>query len=84
MRNPTQDIATAALAMLGKDADNVTQTAEAIGITPAAMLAAAWRVLERQNADAQPWHEVAAGWCREDSANRLDVILEAVRIEAQR
>jgi len=46
------------------------------------MLAAAWRVLERQNADAQPWPRLVEGWCDEASATRQDVILAAVRLDA--
>lgn len=71
-----------ALCFLGRDAQNVTQTAATLGICPGAMLAAAWQVLEQQSADAQPWHEVAAGWCDEASATRQDVIFAAVRIDA--
>ena len=74
---------TDALALLGRDALNVTQTAATLGISPGAMLAAAWQVLERQHANAQPWQQVAAGWCDEESAGRQDVILAAVRLDAQ-
>jgi hypothetical protein len=72
-----------ALALLDRDAHNVTQTAAALGVSPAAMLAAAWKVLERQSTDAQPWPQIAGGWCDEASATRQDVILTAVRIEAE-
>ena len=82
MKTHTDSTATAALAMLGRDGDTITSTANALGIHPAAMLAAAWRVLERQNADAQPWPQIAGGWCDEASATRQDVILAAVRIDA--
>lgn len=78
--NPTDH----ALALLGREANNVTATAEALGINPGAMLAAAWKVLERQSTDAQPWHEIVGGWCDEASATRQDVILAAVRLNAQR
>jgi len=82
MNTHTDSTATAALAMLGEEADNVTQAADAAGVSPAAMLAAAWQVLERQNNAAQPWTDVASRWCDEESATRQDVILAAVRIEA--
>ena len=82
MKTHTDSTATAALAMLGEEADNVTQAADAAGVSPAAMLAAAWRVLERQNADAQPWPRLVDGWCDEASATRQDVILAAVRLDA--
>lgn len=76
------DTINAALALLGEDAANVTETAAALGISPAAMLAAAWQVLERQTVDAEPWQTVARGWCSEDSATRQDVILAAVQLHA--
>jgi hypothetical protein len=69
--------------MLGREASAISQTAAALGISPAAMLAAAWQVLERQHANAQPWQQVAAGWCDEESAGRQDVVLAAVRLEAR-
>jgi len=69
--------------MLGREASAISQTATALGISPAAMLAAAWQVLERQHANAQPWQQVAAGWCDEESAGRQDVVLAAVRLEAR-
>ena len=79
---PTNKPTDSALSLLGKDANNVTQTAAVLGISPGAMLAAAWRVLERQSTDAQPWPAIAGGWCDEASATRQDVILAAVRIDA--
>ena len=82
MKTHTDSTATAALVMLGKDGDTITSTANALGIHPAAMLAAAWRVLERQNADAQPWPRLVEGWHDEASATRQDVILAAVRLDA--
>ena len=80
---PTATPTDRALALLGRDAHNVTQTAAALGVSPAAMLAAAWKVLERQSTDAQPWPQIAGGWCDEASATRQDVILAAVQIEAE-
>lgn len=82
--NPTTNPTDSALSLLGKDANNITQTAATLGISPAAMLAAAWQVLERQSTDAQPWPQVVGGWCDESSATRQDVILAAVRLDAQR
>ena len=79
---PTANPTDGALSLLGKDAHNVTQTATMLGVSPGAMLAAAWQVLERQSTDAQPWPQIAGGWCDESSATRQDVILAAVRIEA--
>jgi len=80
---PTNKPTDSALSLLGKDAHNVTQTAAVLGVSPGAMLAAAWQVLERQSTDAQPWPQIAGGWCDEASATRQDVILAAVRIEAE-
>lgn len=82
MNTHTDNTATAALAMLGRDGDTITSTADALGISPGAMLAAAWTVLERQSTDAQPWPEVAGGWVDEASAIRTDVLMTAVRLEA--
>jgi hypothetical protein len=82
MRTRTHSTTDHALALLGREANNVTQTASALGISPAAMLAAAWQVLERQHAQARPWQRVAAGWCDEESAGRQDVVLAAVRLDA--
>jgi predicted dinucleotide-binding enzyme len=73
----------AALAMLGRESNTITTTAQTLGIAPAAMLAAAWRVLERQSTDAQPWARLVEGWSDEASATRQDVILAAVRLDAQ-
>jgi hypothetical protein len=72
-----------ALALLGEDATNVAQTAAMLGISPGAMLAASWLVLERQHAQAQPWPRLVEGWCDEESAGRQDVILAAVRLNAR-
>lgn len=72
-----------ALALLGEDATNITQTAAALGVSPGAMLAASWLVLERQHAQAQPWPRLVEGWCDEESAGRQDVILAAVRLDAR-
>jgi alanyl-tRNA synthetase len=74
---------TDALALLGRDALNVTQTAATLGISPGAMLAAAWQVLERQHTQAQPWPRVVEGWNDEESAGRQDVVLAAVRLDAR-
>ncbi len=82
MKLRTHNTTDHALALLGREANNVTQTATALGISPAAMLAAAWQVLERQHTQAQPWPRVAAGWCDEESAGRQDVVLAAVRLDA--
>jgi hypothetical protein len=83
MKSPTQKHTDAALALLGRDAQNVTQTAATLGISPGAMLAASWLVLERQHAQAQPWPRLVEGWCDEESAGRQDVILAAVRLDAR-
>lgn len=83
MKTPTQKHTDHALALLGREANNLTQTATALGISPAAMLAAAWQVLERQHTQAQPWPRLVEGWCDEESAGRQDVILAAVRLDAQ-
>jgi len=82
MRTHTKQTTDHALALLGREANNVTQTADTLGISPGALLAAAWQVLERQSTDAQPWPAIAGGWCDEASATRQDVILAAVRIDA--
>jgi hypothetical protein len=82
MKARNQQTTDHALALLGRAADNVTQTATALGISPGALLAAAWQVLERQHTQAQPWQQVAAGWCDEESAGRQDVVLAAVRLDA--
>ena len=73
----------AALAMLGREGNTITTTAQTLGIAPAAMLAASWLVLERQHAQAQPWPRLVEGWCDEESAGRQDVILAAVRLDAR-
>jgi hypothetical protein len=82
MKKPIISTTDAALAMLGPDASTVTETAEALGISPAALLAAAWRGLTWQTEGAAPWQEAAQGWCNEDTATRQDVILAAVRLDA--
>jgi hypothetical protein len=82
MKPRNQQTTDHALALLGREANNVTQTATALGISPGALLAAAWQVLERQHTQAQPWQRVAAGWCDEESAGRQDVVLAAVRLDA--
>ncbi len=82
MKMPNQNSTDHALALLGREADNVTQTAAALGISPGAMLAAAWKVLERGHAQALPWSRVIERWCDEGSAGRQDVVLAAVRLSA--
>ena len=82
MRTHTKQTTDHALALLGREANNVTQTADTLGISPGALLAAAWQVLERQNTHAQPWPRIVQGWCDEESATRQDVILAAVRLDA--
>ena len=82
MRTHTKQTTDHALALLGREANNVTQTADTLGISPGALLAAALQVLERQSTDAQPWPAIAGGWCDEASATRQDVILAAVRLDA--
>lgn len=83
MRTHTKQTTDHALALLGREANNVTQTADTLGISPGALLAASWQVLERQNTHAQPWPRIVQGWCDEESATRQDVILAAVRLDTQ-
>lgn len=68
--------------MLGEDAAYILNLSEQLGVEPAALLVAAWRVADMMNNDDPDWDRILAGNMEDDCIGAHALVMNAITANA--